>query len=149
MASQPERSQGPQRQRPVLANFGALPRDALCHISSFLRGRELLGIRCQSKHCRDAIRYAAAKHPGCSCVIFGESRPMEARMKVARAFGHACRQLEWRTVPQTTYTGAEDYASLHASDNEFLVAWCFFFNSSTFTSTTIISRRKDSIIVRI
>ena len=124
MASQPERSQGPQRQRPVLANFGALPRDALCHISSFLRGRELLGIRCQSKHCRDAIRYAAAKHPGCSCVFFNVSRPMEARMKVARAFGHACRQLEWRTVPQTTYTGAEDYASLHASDNQFLLEWC-------------------------
>ena len=98
---------------------GALPRDALCHISSFLRGHQLLGIRCQSKHCRDAIRYAAAKHPGCSCVFFNVSRPMEARMKVARAFGHACRQLEWRTVPQTTYTGAEDYASLHASDNEF------------------------------
>ena len=125
MASQPEqRSRAPRRQRPVLANFGALPRDALCHISSFLRGRELLSIRCQSKHCRDAIRYAAAKHPGCSCVFFNVSRPMEARMKVARAFGHACRQLEWRTVPQTTYTGAEDYASLHASDNAFLVAWC-------------------------
>ena len=122
MASQPERSQAPQRQRPVLANFGALPRDALCHISSFLRGRELLSIRCQSKHCRDAIRYAAAKHPGCSCVIFGESRPMEARMKVARAFGHVCRQLEWHTVPRTHYT--EDYASLHASDNQFLLEWC-------------------------
>ena len=45
-------------------------------------------------------------------------------MKVARAFGHACRQLEWRTVPQTTYTGAEDYASLHASDNQLLLEWC-------------------------
>ena len=123
MASQPERAlQRQQLQRPVLANFGALPRDALCHISSFLRGRELLGIRCQSKHCRDAIRYAAAKHPGCSCVIFGESRPMEARMKVARAFGHACRQLEWHTVPRTHFT--EDYASLHASDNQFLLEWC-------------------------
>ena len=43
-------------------------------------------------------------------------------MKVARAFGHACRQLEWCTVPRTHYT--DDYASLHASDNQFLLECC-------------------------
>ena len=96
-----------------------LPRDAVCHITSFLYGDELLGLRCQSKHLRDAIRHAAGSHAGCYRVLFRLTRSMEARMLVARAFGHACRHLEWSTTP--------NYAVLNGQSlprDDFLVEWC-------------------------
>ena len=127
MASQPERSQAPQRQRPVLTNFGALPRDALCHISSFLHCHELLDIRCQSKHLRDAIRYAAGTHVGCSRVLlrrpirYGEMH-MEARVHVARAFGHTCRHLRWTSTRFSDKLG-QSFPEDEFED-ELLVEWC-------------------------
>ena len=96
-----------------------LPGDAVCHITSYLHGHELLGLRCQSTHCRDAIRYAAGSHIGCSRVQLRDTRSMEARMLVARAFGHACRHLEWSTTP--------NYAVLNGQSlprDDFLVEWC-------------------------
>ena len=96
-----------------------LPRDAVCHITSYLHGHELLGLRCQSTHCRDAIRYAAGSHVGCSRVQFNSDRSMEARLHVARAFGHACRHLEWSTTPNQAVSNGQ---SLPRDD--FLVEWC-------------------------
>ena len=122
--------QGPQREqlpRLVLANFGALPRDALCHISSFLHCHELLDIRCQSKHLRDAIRYAAGTHVGCSRVLFrrpiryGEMH-MEARVHVARAFGHTCRHLRWTSTRFSDKLG-QSFPEDEFED-ELLVEWC-------------------------
>ena len=109
MAQQPEQ---------VIA-LDTLPRDAVCHITSYLHGHELLGLRCQSTHCRDVIRHAAGSHVGCSRVQFDSERSMEARMLVARAFGHACRHLEWSTTP--------NYAVLNGQSlprDDFLVEWC-------------------------
>ena len=103
---------------PVIA-LDTLPRDALCHITSYLHGHELLGLRCQSTHCRDAIRYAAGSHVGCSRVQLRSERSMEARMLVARAFGHACRHLEWSTTPNQAVSNGQ---SLPRDD--FLVEWC-------------------------
>ena len=96
-----------------------LPRDAVCHITSYLHGHELLDIRCQSKHLRDAIRYAAGSHVGCSRVQLRSERSMEARLHVARAFGHACRHLEWSTTPNQAVANGQ---SLPRDD--FLVEWC-------------------------
>ena len=109
MAQQPEQ---------VIA-LDTLPGDAVCHITSYLHGHELLGLRCQSTHCRDAIRYAAGSHVGCSRVQLRSTRSMESRMLVARAFGHACRHLEWSTTP--------NYAVLNGQSlprDDFLVEWC-------------------------
>ena len=49
----------------------------------YLHGHELLGLRCQSTHCRDAIRYRWDRIPGCSRAV-SVPEPMEARMLVAR-----------------------------------------------------------------
>ncbi len=107
---------------PAVIALDTLPRDALCHITSYLHGHELLGLRCQSKHCRESIRYAAAKHPGCSFVQFrrGTRVPMEARIHAARAFGHACRHLTWSTSDQHLIQNA----TRHTAADDLLVEWC-------------------------
>ena len=102
------------QQPPAVNALDTLPRDAVCHITSFLYGDELLDLRCQSKHLRDAIRHAAGSHAGCYRVLFRSTRSMEARMHVARAFGHACRHLAWSTSASTDW----------AREDDFLVEWC-------------------------
>ena len=104
------------QQPPAVNALDTLPQDAVCHITSFLYGDELLDLRCQSKHLRDAIRHAAGSHAGCYRVLFETPRSMEARMHVARAFGHACRHLAWST-------SASDPADW-AREDDFLVEWC-------------------------
>ena len=106
----------PQQPEQVIALANFCRRDAFCHLTSYLYGHELLDLRCQSKHCRDAIRHAAGSHAGCSRVLFRSTRSMEARMHVARAFGHACRHLAWST-------SASDQADW-AREDDFLVEWC-------------------------
>ena len=110
------------QQPPAVNALDTLPQDAVCHITSFLYGDELLDLRCQSKHLRDAIRHAAGSHAGCSRVLFRSTRSMEARMHVARAFGHACRHLRW-----TSTRFSDDYEVLRPEDefeDELLVEWC-------------------------
>ena len=107
MAQQPEQ---------VIA-LDTLPGDAVCHITSYLYGDELLGLRCQSKHLRDAIRHAAGSHAGCYRVLFRLTRSMEARMLVARAFGHACRHLSWRST-------SDQHLGQSRPQDDFLVEWC-------------------------
>ena len=113
-----------QQQSPVLAPLEALPREIICHITSYLHPHQLLGLRCQSKHCRDAIRFAAISHAGCSSIML-DSRPHptlgEARMHVARAFGHACRQLWWGV---SFYPPEPGYSNFNDVGYQRLVAWC-------------------------
>ena len=111
-----------QQQSPVLAPLEALPRDVSCHITSYLHPHQLLGLRCQSKYCRDAIRFAATLHAGCSSIVLKtNARPLEARMHVARAFGHSCRQLEWGV---TFYPPEPGYSNFNDIGYQRLVAWC-------------------------
>ena len=113
-----------QQQSPVLAPLEALPRDVSCHITSYLHPHQLLGLRCQSKHCRDAIRFAATLHAGCSSIVLdSRAHPSlsDARMHVARAFGHSCRQLEWRV---TFYPPEPGYSNFNDIGYQRLVAWC-------------------------
>ena len=107
MAQQPEQ---------VIA-LDTLPRDAVCHITSYLYGDELLGLRCQSTHCRDVVRHAAGSHAGCYRVLFRSTRSMEARMLVARAFGHACRHLAWNSR-------SDQHLGQSLPEDDFLVEWC-------------------------
>lgn len=116
MEQEQEQGSSQQPRRLVLAPLAALSRYALCIITSFLHGHELLGLRCQSKHCRDAVWFAATLHAGCSSLQLDSRHPLEVRMHVARAFGHACRHVMWRTMFHSY--GYLDFGY------QGLIAWC-------------------------
>ena len=106
-----------QQQPEQVIALDPLPRDAVCHITSYLYGDELLGLRCQSTHGRDVIRHAAGSHAGCYRVLFRSTRSMEARMLVARAFGHACRHLAWTSR-------SDQHLGQSRPEDDTLVEWC-------------------------
>ena len=87
---------------PAVIALDTLPRDALCHITSYLHGDELLGLRCQSKHCRESIRYAAGTHVGARSCNFDVAPVYRWRSGCTRRVRLATRVDTLHGVPQTS-----------------------------------------------